>query len=246
MNVISKNLFLYLSRKDRSLAQYASLSTQETSETKESELETGLPRYEEVPNPILNWRTQCVRVVTIGASIFVCSLAVVFLVRSYQSTHLPVTASLHCGTSNTTIEARDLGCEFDMLSYSWTPKQCFDKDTASEFRDWLQSSERQMGEFPFFYDVVGNDHVLGEEELSESFGTTIYTTQEEHLGHCTFMMRRLHRVAESLGRLRLNSRYGTLEHTKHCSEEVLLSFKRPDPRDMGGIHARFGVSFEHC
>ncbi len=103
-----------------------------------------------------------------------------------------------------------------------------------------------MGEFPFFYDLAGVSHVRDEHELAESFGTMIYTTQEEHLGHCTFMMRRLHRVAESNGRMRLNSRYGTLEHTKHCSQEVLTSFKRPDPRAMGGIHARFGVSFEHC
>jgi hypothetical protein len=240
-------MFSYESVKlEQFFGRYASLSTDESVETKSTDSDTDLLRYEEAPIHHQNWKIHYVRNAVIALLVSLCGLLAIFLIRSHERTYEHATANLHCGTSNTTTEARALGCEFDILSYSWTPKQCFDKDTALEFSDWLHNPDRQMNGFPFFYDVAGKDHISGEDELAKSFGSMIYTTQEEHLGHCTFMMRRLYRVAESNGRIRLNSRYGTLEHTKHCSEEILLSFRRPDPRDLGGIHASLGVSFEHC
>lgn len=182
----------------------------------------------------------------ITLSLLSLGLVVTTLFRSYHSSPHTMAYNLHCGTSNTTAEAISLGCEFDLMSYSWTPKPCFDEDTASEFREWVWESERHEGAFPFFYDHEGKNKVEDEQELSQSFGKAIYTTQEEHLGHCSFMIRRIHRVAESNGRLRLNSRYGTLAHTKHCSQEVLKSLQRSDLSYLGGIHSRFGVSFERC
>jgi hypothetical protein len=55
-----------------------------------------------------------------------------------------------CG--NSTTEARALGCEFDLLSSIWLPPACLDRETSAEYREWLSSSERERGAFPFFAD----------------------------------------------------------------------------------------------
>ncbi|KAH6666766.1 hypothetical protein B0J14DRAFT_198740 [Halenospora varia] len=230
------------------MAKYDTLPTEETTETDFTTTDPDTLReskdsYRHQDSVLRSWRTTIIVV-----SIVVFGLFATAFVRSYDfNSHVVTnTNSLHCGTSNTTAEAKALGCEFDLMSYSWTPKQCFDEETASEFREWVWESERQEGAFPFFYDQEGKNRVEDEHALSQSFGEVIHTTQEEHLGHCTFMIRRIHRVAESNGRLRLNSRFGTLAHTKHCSMEVLKSLKRPDLSYLRGIHSRFGVSFERC
>ncbi|KAF4620115.1 hypothetical protein G7Y89_g14708 [Cudoniella acicularis] len=230
------------------MAKYASLSTEEPTETNFTTTDPNTSRdpkvsYHRQHSVLRSWRTTIIAV-----SILLCGLLATAFIRSYDfSPHVNASSlGLHCGTSNTTAEARALGCEFDLMSYSWTPKQCFDEETASEFSEWVWDSGRQEGAFPFFYDVEGKNRVQDEHALSQSLGKVIHTTQEEHLGHCTFMIRRIHRVAESNGRLRLNSRYGKLAHSKHCSNEVLKSLQRPDLSYLGGIRSRFGVSFERC
>ncbi|OTA98094.1 hypothetical protein M426DRAFT_17768 [Hypoxylon sp. CI-4A] len=171
--------------------------------------------------------------------------------------------AFHCGgTSNTTAEARELGCVFDILSYSWTPRPCFEEATASEFGAWLREPQRQRGPFPFFYDLEGRHRVADEEALAEmtsggdanatSTTTTttttmmIYTTAEEQLAHCVFMMRRIHRAAESNGRVRLSSQYADVEYTKTCAAEILESFQREDRSYLREIKSQLSVSFESC
>ncbi|KAI1381354.1 hypothetical protein F4677DRAFT_402756 [Hypoxylon crocopeplum] len=227
-----------------SLPKYNSLSIEEPIETNFDDTGTAIQQEPKVSDhrhhsALRSWRTAIISILTL-----LFGISVIIAIQSHDFS--PRASSLHCGRSNTTAEAEVLGCVFDILSYSWTPRQCFDEDTASEFNEWLWESGRQMGAFPFFYDVEGKDRIQDEQALGENFGTAIHTTQEEHLAHCTFMMRRIHRVSESNGRLRLNSRYGSLEHTKHCSHEILKSLERKDLSYLGGVRSRFGVSFERC
>ena len=195
---------------------------------------------------IHNSMSQNLQVASIAVLLLLCVILATLLARARHSTQSPATSMYHCGSTNSTAEARALGCEFDILGNSWTPKQCFDNETAAEFREWLEQPERQMGAFPFFHDKEGKVPIMDEKELAETVRSRVYTTQEHHLAHCTFLMRRFFRVGHSEGKLRLNSRYGTLDHTKHCSNEVLSSFRRPDPKHMGGIHAGFHITFERC
>ena len=227
------------------LRDYISLSTEESPKTDlaDPDTQSDLSIDHELPIHSQNWK---LRTAIIAVLILLCGILAIVLTRKHDGTNAHPAPIYHCGTSNTTAEARALGCKFDILGNSWTPKQCFDSDTAAEFREWVQLPERQMGTFPFFHDKEGKERIRDEHELAESVGSYVYTTQEHHLAHCTFLMRRIFRAGASNGELRLNSRYGTLSHTVHCTEEVLLSFRRPDPRQMGGIHAGFRVTFEHC
>lgn len=96
----------------------------------------------------------------------------------------------HCG--NTTAEAKSLGCEFDVLSNAWMPKQCLDVETAAEFREWLLSKDRRpYGPFPFFADSNGHQRIPDEETLSEQTDQFVWRTEEQHFGHCIFLMQRL-------------------------------------------------------
>ncbi|EED15382.1 hypothetical protein TSTA_048250 [Talaromyces stipitatus ATCC 10500] len=124
---------------------------------------------------------------------------------------------LHCGHS--VEEARALGCEFDILSYTWTPKECYDKETADEFRQWLTRPERFPRPWPFFADKNRTEWIPSEEALSKRAHMMTYAPQEEHIGHCIFMMRRLHRIND--GSAKMNSRFGKYSHTEHCTNETL-------------------------
>ncbi len=243
----SLSAILYQSAKKTPLSgQYTSLSTEESSKTTLADLNTDPSLLIDENSPPHNRELRYVRNAIIVVLIISSGILGFGLIRSQASTNGPTTVIHHCGITNTTAEARAMGCVFDILGNSWTPQQCFDKETADEFREYLQRPERQMGEFPFFHDKDGEVRIKDENELAESIGSLVYTTQEHHLAHCTFMMRRIFRVGQSNGHMILNSRYGTLGHTVHCTNEVLLSFRRPDPKHMGGVHAGFRITFEHC
>ena len=146
-----------------------------------------------------------------------------------------------CG--NSTSEARAMGCEFDVLSYTWLPKECIDYETISEFRDWIHSKDRQFSEWPFYADREGKQWIPDEVRLSEFTWRYIWTTKEEHLGHCAFMSRRLHRAA--LGNFRLYVRGDGVHHTIHCSEMLLDNINEP-VQGGGLLPAHLGISFGTC
>src|SRR6187402_1199980 len=103
--------------------------------------------------------------------------------RAAQS--LPLTASwLGLNCSNTVSGAKALGCQFDLLSYSWTPAECMDRQTAVEFNEWVLSEDRHFGAWPFFADKDAEQRIPDEETLSRRLGVQTRTSQEEHLGHC--------------------------------------------------------------
>ena len=149
---------------------------------------------------------------------------------------------LNCGDNIE--EAKALGCEFDLLSYSWTPGDCFDRQTASEFNEWVLSDKRQLGAWPFFADEDTEQRISGEEGLSQRVGVETRTSQEEHLGHCIFWMRRMERVQE--GKVRLTARGDGLNHAIHCTASLLNRLKGPNPIDLGKAHAAFVVGFNTC
>jgi hypothetical protein len=147
---------------------------------------------------------------------------------------------LHCG--NSTTEARSLGCEFDVLSNGWTPKECLDTQTSDEFYDWLTSPER-LRPWPYYTDREGKEWIPDKDSLSEGVYRKLYTTSEQHVGHCVYLMRRLHRIVDGGGKFRLNSRqdYGHTDHCANLSLEVIGNRKPLDLIDVG-----FGVTFESC
>lgn len=185
------------------------------------------------------------RVVPVVTFVFIIATVLWIITHSISSLalHAPQTSSreFHCG--NTTSDAKALGCEFDLLSYTWMPKACIDRETSVEFEEWIRQPERQFGAWPFFADKEGRQRIENIEDLSQRAGLKTHTTQEEHLGHCTFMLRRLHRVRQMQG---VEIAMDNVEHIVHCSNEILRGLKGPDPVDENRLASIFIISFNSC
>lgn len=158
--------------------------------------------------------------------------------RSNDWQHL---SNIQCGT--TLSEAQELGCEFDLVTNNWMPKQCADPDTTREFREWVANNARLHQSWPYYLDGKGERQIASEEDMSKMIGQRLYTTTENHLGHCTFLMRRLHRFinngASIISQINLN-------HTIHCSSAILQAIGSPDCDDRGKITSGFDVGIGGC
>lgn len=150
-------------------------------------------------------------------------------------------AFLSCGT--TAAEAKTQGCQFDLLTYMWQPEECIEKETATEFEEWVHSADRRFGSFPFFANRSGEERIKNVEELSERVGTPTYTTQEEHLGHCIFWLRRLERIKQS--NMRHND-VGQASHVVHCTGELLQRLRGENRLDIAELHSVFNIGIKSC
>lgn len=153
--------------------------------------------------------------------------------------------TLHCG--NTTAEAEAAGCAFDLLSHNWVAPPCLDPLTEAEYRAYVSSPERKLGPYPYFLDAEGTRRVGDERAfalLADGHPVLadqhVYTTREEHLAHCKFLLRRTHRAAE--GKVRLNDENLGFWHMAHCLEEV----SHPDKKPLDELNEGFYVGYAPC
>jgi hypothetical protein len=113
-----------------------------------------------------------------------------------------------CGI--TADEARSRGCQYDVISFAWTPSRCFDSDLMTDFtslRNWTFFTS-QNGTEAVPYESVA----LGEHD-------TLYVTQEFHMYHCTYMWRKMHRAV--LAAVPLDGYIGNYHHTGHCEHQIM-------------------------
>jgi hypothetical protein len=151
------------------------------------------------------------------------------------------TSELHCGNSST--QARAFGCVFDLLTNNWMPKYCSDPFTDAEYRAWVLDSNRQLGAWAYYHDDQAEHQVASEEELSDLVGSHIYTTTENHLGHCTFLARRVHRfVTGDIAAIAHN----TFAHTMHCTSEILRAVENMKKPNRAQIGSTFDVGIVSC
>ncbi|KAH7398365.1 hypothetical protein BKA66DRAFT_565978 [Pyrenochaeta sp. MPI-SDFR-AT-0127] len=164
---------------------------------------------------------------------------------SYESTPQP--KMIHdCGSDIASAKAAN--CAFDMLSHTWVPKPCHDSETDNEFREWIFNPNRTGGAFPYFLSstLSANTHIDGIDALSAVPGDTwIWSHGEEHVGHCIFVVRRIHRALE--GKFRWSDDVANFDHTSHCAHEMLESIleKAPLRRFEGGT-VTLKVKFDKC
>jgi hypothetical protein len=168
--------------------------------------------------------------------------------RSAAQTSLfkPSPLGLNCG--NSLASARANNCTFDLLSYSWTPSACYERETDAEFRAWTSSPTRRFGAFPFFIDRNATIRISDVEAMSFRAGSLAHTTQEEHLGHCIFWMRRIERILEGNGRFTGRGMMDSaVPHSLHCTESLLKRLEEGiDPVDRNELHAVIGIGFNSC
>ncbi|KAF3012254.1 hypothetical protein E8E14_011355 [Neopestalotiopsis sp. 37M] len=153
----------------------------------------------------------------------------------------PATVSeLHCG--NSSAEARALGCVFDLLTNNWMPQYCSDPHTDDEYRAWVLDPVRQLGAWAFYRDDQAQYQVASEEELSDLVGQHIWTTTENHLAHCAFLARRMHRLVT--GEIAAVA-HNTFAHTMHCTSAILKAVVAEQPI-VPGIGSTFDVGIVSC
>jgi hypothetical protein len=194
-------------------------------------------------------KLQQVREIILAIASLICLWIV--LVTAWRSTLHPIPRTiryekrtLSCG--NTTAEAESRGCAFDLLSHNWVAPPCLDPLTESEYREYVSSPERTFGPYPYYLDTKGEHHISDERSFALlANGPTlaeqqVYTTREEHLAHCSFLMRRNHRAAE--GKVRLNDENSQFWHTEHCIKEI----GNPNKKPMDALNEGFYVGFAPC
>lgn len=123
---------------------------------------------------------------------------------------IPPGSILHCGHSPE--QAQALGCVFDVLDYSWTPKPCFNTTLSQKYRNDLVSLGLT------FWNYSERSQVLPNDEVFAAKHEYVFSTRLLHMKHCEYYIHRQSRVildglATSLMR---NSTYAL-----HCLDEVL-------------------------
>ncbi len=125
-----------------------------------------------------------------------------------------------CGNSSE--EALAAGCKFDVMSFTWTHPDCFDKELMEDFlslRNWTWS-----------FDAAGKETVPVE-RLSAGQHTDLFVSWEYHITHCTYMWKKMHRAI--LKGKPLDSYMGNLLHTMHCEKMLLDRTKGLEDRNTG-------------
>lgn len=76
-------------------------------------------------------------------------------------------------------------------------------------------------------------------------GIWLWTTEEQHIAHCIFWARRIHRALE--GKFRWSKSVEVMQHTFHCAYEVLdtLLVEAPLKNVATGV-VHFKVQFDTC
>jgi hypothetical protein len=166
------------------------------------------------------------------------------------SAHLPVSTfapTQHQDCGSTVASARAANCAFDLLSNSWLPSSCYDYETDLEFRSWIVHPNRTHGAWPYFTSrsLSHSTHIPDIETLSSTIGVWLWSTQEQHVGHCIFWARRVHRTLE--GKVKQSMSVKNMKHSFHCANEVLDSLLGEAPLkklDAGVVH--FMIQIDTC
>lgn len=110
---------------------------------------------------------------------------------------------LSCGNSKE--EAKASGCEYDILTNHWLPRQCKDAKSISDYQS--------DGSWMPYGDLARTERLsvaeLGEREF-------YYTSLRDHIVHCAMLWRRQYR-AFSEGWKFVDSITADSNHTDHCS-----------------------------
>ncbi|KAF4783934.1 hypothetical protein HER10_EVM0001994 [Colletotrichum scovillei] len=187
------------------------------------------------------WTRLCAYALSIVLGGMTCGVLGYILLNLSTLRTSPSTSELHCGNSST--EARALGCVFDLLTNNWMPEYCSDPATDSEYRTWVMEPQRHLGAWAFYYDKNAEHQVASEEELSNLVGRHVYTTTENHLAHCTFVARRMHRLA--IGEITAVA-HNTFAHTMHCTSAILDAISTPEHHSAHHAGSTFDVGIVSC
>jgi hypothetical protein len=138
-----------------------------------------------------------------------------------------------CGTSPE--EARNAGCQYDMLSNSWLPKACMDNDAVANYQS--------DGSWYSYLDRNHTKMLLTADEMGSVSGGIYYTSTRDHIVHCAALWRKQFRVfAEA--RTNFDTTVADEEHTMHCAQ-LLMDMTEYGP-DFRSIPIEVVVGYGSC
>lgn len=146
----------------------------------------------------------------------------------------------NCSCGTTIQQAKNLGCEFDVLSLSWLPPPCRDVALTREF---ASSGPGAEGKWDYWADVNGTVSLTLDEvaALAEQPNGVVYTSLGFHVLHCSFYWRKQWRVTNGIGALAMEARYSPQSHVKHCEHVFMLEGSRDKGMTEGLV--RLGGGF---
>lgn len=90
---------------------------------------------------------------------------------------------MHCGS--TPSEARALGCQFDVMSFAWTPPACFDAALSAHV-------QATTGPWIFYLDHNATQPIPSHDRLTNEM--VVWTEHSYHASHCNYAWERIHRA----------------------------------------------------
>lgn len=175
--------------------------------------------------------------IILGASVVLLSMGLAktnpFRAANHKTSDelcVPKSERYNCG--NSTEQALALGCYFDLLSVSFVPWQCADRELEAQF----------LAEGPWKY--WADRHQTQELKQDELWkrptmpNDSFHVTMHWHRLHCLYQWRKMHRALES-GR-RMDTSYKFYGHTLHCG--AVFSDTRPGNATGGTV----SIHFDSC
>ena len=161
------------------------------------------------------WRANFIGAVLLGATLIaalssLATVGVINMTSRTSSTESELPKQYSCGESFD--EAHQRGCKFDSLSLTWLHPKCSQYGQEEFHNSGVTSNDTWE-----YWEKKGGGHVIGGYEAVALLapGSFYWTTQEHHLYHCVWMLRRIHDAAVNPGK-RLDAESSSAEHAKHC------------------------------
>jgi hypothetical protein len=136
-----------------------------------------------------------------------------------------------CGTSPQ--EARDWGCKFDLVLYSWVPAPCYDEEIQIAYRkresEWYRNRGGVGGE-----KIPQDRAALGIEER-------MWLSWDYHDYHCQFIWKMMTRILRNTS-MGVPGRLLEYHHTDHCIEVL----KGIDPGPATDTSTHVSLNYSTC
>jgi hypothetical protein len=142
---------------------------------------------------------------------------------------------LSCGNSSS--EAIAAGCTFDPLTFAWTNPEC-PRDMVDEHLAFNKGKP-----WDYWVDKEGTQPLPHDDYETLSHMDDYWTTNAEHLSHCSFMLLRFHKVMGRGGE-RIDTLTKSFDHAHHCLMFLLQMAEAH--KDYHAIRTYGRVGFDVC
>ncbi|KAI9773228.1 MAG: hypothetical protein M1839_002190 [Geoglossum umbratile] len=120
----------------------------------------------------------------------------------------PLNNAIDCGKNAKT--ARERGCHFDFVSFTWLRHECYDYELTEQFgreRKWQWSLDSN------------GTQLVSEQQIRNGEVEVGWVTWEYHLTHCLYTWKKLNRaIARGAP---IDGYIANINHTNHCSKLLL-------------------------